>query len=187
MLWVLGYVGLPLMLRYAEAGYAVLGFDVDSTKVRTFRVVGATLNIYRRLASQLRNCPQQRTLHERRKADALIICVPTPLNRYREPDLSFVIGTVESLLPALRPGQVIALESTTYPGTTEEELLPRIEQGGLSVGTDVYLVYSPEREDPGNAQFETRTIPKVVGGHTSACSRGGQGTLRYRHRRSGAC
>jgi UDP-N-acetyl-D-glucosamine dehydrogenase len=165
----LGYVGLPLMLRYAEAGYAVLGFDVDSTKVEDLQ---SGRSYFEHIpSSRVANAQLSATTDFTRasEADALIICVPTPLNRYREPDLSFVVGTVESLLPSLRPGQVIALESTTYPGTTEEELLPRIGQRGLTVGEDVYLVYSPEREDPGNSHFETRTIPKVVGGHTSAC------------------
>ncbi len=96
------------------------------------------------------------------EADALILCVPTPLNKYREPDLSYVISTAESVMPYLRAGHVLSLESTTYPGTTEEELLPRMEAGGLTVGQDVFLVYSPEREDPGNANFTTNTIPKVV-------------------------
>ena len=165
----LGYVGLPLILRYAEAGYAVLGFDVDSTKVEDLQ---SGRSYFEHIpSSRVANAQLSATTDFTRasEADALIICVPTPLNRYREPDLSFVVGTVESLLPSLRPGQVIALESTTYPGTTEEELLPRIGQRGLTVGEDVYLVYSPEREDPGNSHFETRTIPKVVGGHTSAC------------------
>ena len=103
------------------------------------------------------------------QADALILCVPTPLNKYREPDLSFVIATTDSVVPYLRHGQVVSLESTTYPGTTEEELLPRLTSGGLIVGEDIFLVYSPEREDPGNANFTTNTIPKVVGGHTPNC------------------
>ena len=165
----LGYVGLPLMLRYAEAGYAVLGFDVDLTKVEHLHCGRSYIEHIP--SSRVANAQLSATTDFERasEADALIICVPTPLNRYREPDLSFVIGTMESLLPSLRPDQVVALESTTYPGTTEEELLPRIEQRGLIVGEDIYLVYSPEREDPGNANFETRTIPKVVGGQTSAC------------------
>jgi UDP-N-acetyl-D-glucosamine dehydrogenase len=99
--------------------------------------------------------------------------VPTPLTRAREPDLSFVIGTVESILPYLRPGQLVSLESTTYPGTTEEELRPRLEDRGLRVGEDVFLVFSPEREDPGNAHFNTRTIPKICGGSTPACLEAG--------------
>ena len=108
----------------------------------------------------------------------VIICVPTPLSKYREPDLSFVINTVESLRPYLRAGQVISLESTTYPGTTEEELLPRLEKDGLVVGRDFFLVYSPEREDPGNARFTTNSIPKVVGGQTSACLEAGKALYR---------
>ena len=165
----LGYVGLPLMLRFSEAGYPVLGFDVDSSKVEALE----------RGESYFAHIPSERIAAGKLQAttdyaraaevDALIICVPTPLNRYREPDLSFVVSTIDSLLPALRSGQVVALESTTYPGTTEEELLPRIEKIGLKVGEDVFLVYSPEREDPGNTQFNTQTIPKIVGGHTSTC------------------
>ena len=95
------------------------------------------------------------------EADALIICVPTPLNKHREPDLRFVINSVEAIAPHLRAGQVVSLESTTYPGTTDEELLPRLESRGLTVGRDVFLIFSPEREDPGNERFTTRTIPKL--------------------------
>jgi UDP-N-acetyl-D-glucosamine dehydrogenase len=101
--------------------------------------------------------------------DAIILCVPTPLNKYREPDLSFVLNTMDSIVPYLRSGQVVSLESTTYPGTTDEELKPRIESRGLIVGKDIALVFSPEREDPGNPNFSTRTIPKVVGGCSQMC------------------
>ena len=100
----------------------------------------------------------------------MILCVPTPLNQYREPDLSFIRATMAALLPHLRAGQVMSLESTTYPGTTEEELRPLIQQRGFTLGDDFFLVYSPEREDPGNANFNTATIPKVMGGSTEACS-----------------
>jgi UDP-N-acetyl-D-glucosamine dehydrogenase len=103
------------------------------------------------------------------EADALIVCVPTPLSQFREPDLSFVINTINTLVPYLRKGQIVSLESTTYPGTTEEELKPRIESTGLTVGEDIFLVFSPEREDPGNPNFTTQTIPKIVGGQTQAC------------------
>ena len=103
------------------------------------------------------------------EADTLILCVPTPLNKYREPDLSFVLDTMDSLVPYLREGQLVSLESTTYPGTTDEELLPRMESRGLKVGDNAFLVFSPEREDPGNPNFTTRTIPKVCGGVTPAC------------------
>lgn len=168
----MGYVGLPLMLCYSESGFTVLGFDIDTTKVEKLN----------RGETYIRHIPAGRIAQARARrftattdfarsaeADALIICVPTPLNLYREPDLSFIINTVEALAPHLRPGQVVSLESTTYPGTTDEELLPRIAARGLRVGENVFLVFSPEREDPGNPDFQTRTIPKVCGGHTPAC------------------
>ncbi|MEP1596270.1 MAG: nucleotide sugar dehydrogenase, partial [Halieaceae bacterium] len=106
---------------------------------------------------------------EAASCDALVLCLPTPLNEFREPDLSYVTNTMDALVPYLREGQVVSLESTTYPGTTEEEMLPRIEQSELAVGEQIFLVYSPEREDPGNPNFETATIPKLIGGHTAAC------------------
>ena len=108
------------------------------------------------------------------ECDAIIICVPTPLGSHQEPDLSFITGTMESLINHLRPGQVICSESTTYPGTTDEEIVPRAKQAGLNVGEDIFVVYSPEREDPGNQTFHTQTIPKVVGGVTPACLEVGQ-------------
>jgi UDP-N-acetyl-D-glucosamine dehydrogenase len=168
----LGYVGLPLMLRFAEIGYKVIGFDIDDKKVSRLnkgesyieRIAGATI------AAALKRGFEATTDFSRcAEADALIICVPTPLNKYREPDLSFVIDTTEAIVPHLRRGQVVSLESTTYPGTTEEELRPRIEAKGLKVGRDVFLVFSPEREDPSNPNYETKTIPKVCGGTTPAC------------------
>lgn len=168
----LGYVGLPLMLRYMEVGYKVVGFDVDAEKVEKLKN-GKTYIKHisdESIASSIDKGFEPTTDFGRASdVDALIICVPTPLNKYREPDLSFVVETVKSLAPYLRAGQVMSLESTTYPGTTEEELLPRIEATGRKVGEDFFLVYSPEREDPGNPDFTTRTIPKVCGGHTQAC------------------
>ena len=171
----LGYVGLPLMLRYAEVGYKVLGFDIDDSKVQAINsgksYIGhiASKRVSTAVTQANKALQASNDFSRISEADALILCVPTPLNKFREPDLSFVINTTDALLPYLRAGQVISLESTTYPGTTEEELLPRIESTGLKVGEDIFLVYSPEREDPGNASFETRTIPKVCGGHTAAC------------------
>ena len=170
----LGYVGLPLMLRYADVGYKVLGFDIDEKKVEAINAGNSYIG---HIASEKVTAAvrQDKALQATddfsriSEADALILCVPTPLNKFREPDLSFVTNTTDSLLPYLRAGQVMSLESTTYPGTTEEELLPRIESTGMKVGENFYLVYSPEREDPGNPNFETRTIPKVCGGHTLAC------------------
>lgn len=169
----LGYVGLPLMLRYVEAGYKVLGIDIDEDKV-------SSLNNGKSYIAHISSEKIQQALQtgdflsttdfsQSVQADALILCVPTPLNKYREPDLSFVLNTTDSLVPYLRKGQVVSLESTTYPGTTDQELKPRIESHGLRVGEDIFLVYSPEREDPGNPNFETRTIPKICGGHTPQC------------------
>lgn len=172
----LGYVGQPLALRFAEMGFRVIGFDIDAEKVRMLN--GGRSDIEHisdaAIARANANGMESTVSFERTKeADALILCVPTPLNRYREPDLGFVIRTVESLVPYLRPEQIVSLESTTYPGTTEEELLPRIESTGLKVGRDVFLVYSPEREDPGNPDFTTNTIPKVVGGCSPSCLEAG--------------
>ena len=168
----LGYVGLPLMLRYAETGFKVLGFDIDAEKVNKLNK-GETYieHITADKIAAARSAGFEATTDFSRigEAEAVILCVPTPLNKYREPDMSFVIDTTDAVKPYLRAGQVLSLESTTYPGTTEEELLPRVEEGGLKVGENVFLVYSPEREDPGNPDFETRTIPKVIGGHTPAC------------------
>lgn len=168
----LGYVGLPLMLRYNDIGYRVLGLDVDEEKVAQLNAGKSYIeHIQSEKVARARKSGFEATADFSRvgECDALILCVPTPLNKYREPDMSYVISTADSLRPHLRPGQVVSLESTTYPGTTEEELLPRIQEGGLKVGENIFLVYSPEREDPGNPNFETRTIPKVIGGHTPAC------------------
>jgi UDP-N-acetyl-D-glucosamine dehydrogenase len=168
----LGYVGLPLALRFAEAGSAVLGFDIDAAKVQNLnkgksyiRHIGDA-SVMVALEQGLEATDDFSRVGE---ASALLICVPTPLDRYREPDLSFVINTLEALLPHLRKGQLLSLESTTWPGTTEEVLRPRLEQAGFRIGEDFFLVYSPEREDPGNLQYSTRTIPKVIGGSTPAC------------------
>ena len=168
----LGYVGLPLSLRYTEEKYKVIGFDIDSTKVEKLNVGKSYIeHIHSDKISDAVKCGFEATTDFRRikEVDAIIFCVPTPLNKYREPDLSFVIDTMDSVKPYLRPGQVVSLESTTYPGTTDEELKPRIEERRLKIGEDVFLVYSPEREDPGRVDFNTKTTPKVVGGHTKAC------------------
>lgn len=168
----LGYVGLPLMLRYNAIGFRVLGIDIDEAKV--LKLNNGQSYIEHIPCEKIADACQsgfEATTDFRRvsECDALILCVPTPLNKYREPDMSFVIDTTDALKPYLRVGQVVSLESTTYPGTTEEELLPRVQENGLIVGESVFLVYSPEREDPGNPNFETRTIPKVIGGHSRAC------------------
>ena len=168
----LGYVGLPLMLRYAEVGYKVLGIDIDQNKVDALNTGQSYIEHISsdKIVDSLKLGFEATADFSRvAEVDTLILCVPTPLNKYREPDLSYVTDTTDAVLPFLRKGHVLSLESTTYPGTTEEELFPRMESTGLKVGEDVFLVYSPEREDPGNSDFTTRTIPKVVGGHTSAC------------------
>ncbi|MCB1406844.1 MAG: nucleotide sugar dehydrogenase, partial [Rhodobacteraceae bacterium] len=168
----MGYVGQPLALRYAGIGFKVLGFDIDERKVAKLNSGQSEIEHISDAAIAEANAAGMECTTDfsrAREADALILCVPTPLNKYREPDLSYVIATTESVIPYLRAGHVLSLESTTYPGTTEEELLPRMEARGLIVGQDVFLVYSPEREDPGNAHFTTNTIPKVVGGHTETC------------------
>ncbi|WP_347927670.1 nucleotide sugar dehydrogenase [Pseudomonas helvetica] len=172
----LGYVGLPLLLRYAEVGYHVVGFDIDQRKISALLSGESYIEHIpsTSIKSALGKGVEVTTDFSRAaELDALILCVPTPLNKYREPDLSYIIDTTDALVPYLREGQVISLESTTYPGTTEEELLPRVESQGLKVGRNVFLVYSPEREDPGNANFTTRTIPKVCGGQTAACLEAG--------------
>lgn len=168
----LGYVGLPLMLRYNSIGFKVLGIDINEKKVSDLNSgISDIEHIPNTSIAAAVKTGFEATADFARasECDALILCVPTPLNKYREPDLSYVISTTNSLKVHLRTGQVVSLESTTYPGTTEEEILPRVEESGLKVGQDIFVVYSPEREDPGNPDFETRTIPKVIGGHTPAC------------------
>ena len=169
----LGYVGLPLALAYAEAGYRVIGLDIDAEKIAALREGRSYIRHIsgERVAAAVR----EGLLHASgdfavaADCDALILCVPTPLDDHRQPDLRYVVGTLEDLLPHIHPGQVISLESTTWPGTTEEVIRPRLEAAGPVVGEEVFLVYSPEREDPGNPRFGTRDIPKVVGGATPAC------------------
>lgn len=172
----MGYVGQPLALRFSAMGYPVIGFDIDARKVERLNAGRSDIEHISDADIAAANRAGMRCTTDfshSREADALILCVPTPLNKYREPDLSFVKTTLESLLPHLRAGQLVSLESTTYPGTTEEELAPRIAATGLTIGEDVFLVYSPEREDPGNQNYTTHTIPKIVGGHTPACLEAG--------------
>jgi UDP-N-acetyl-D-glucosamine dehydrogenase len=173
----LGYVGQPLALRYSQLGYAVMGFDIDEIKVAELNAGHSAIehiaddDIARAVENGMIATVDFSRIAE---VDAIILCVPTPLNKYREPDLSFVLDTCETISPHVRSGQVVSLESTTYPGTTEEEIVPRVTSGGLRVGEDVFVVYSPEREDPGNPDFTTNTIPKIVGGHTHNCREVGQ-------------
>ena len=173
----LGYVGIPLALRISEVGFKVIGFDIVQARVDSLNAGNSPIkHIQGTDISQMITEGFEATTDFSRasECDALIICVPTPLSKMREPDLSYVTATMDNILPYLRKNQLLALESTTWPGTTKEVLLPYIEQAGLAVGEDFYLVYSPEREDPGNAHFKTQTIPKVVGGHTFACRTAGE-------------
>src|SRR4051812_15040336 len=171
----LGYVGLPLVLLFEDAGFPVVGFDVDTKKTdmlnrgETYiRHIGSD-----RIAKAFANERVFATADFERLAegDAIVICVPTPLGGHREPDLKYIRITAEQIALRLRPGQLVVLESTTYPGTTREELLPRFEARGLVCGTDFFLGFSPEREDPGNERFNTKNIPKVVGGMDAASLR----------------
>ena len=172
----MGYVGLPLALRYADAGYRVLGIDIDQARISALEEGRSYIaHVAPETIAAARRKGLQATADFTRaaQADGIIICVPTPLNAHREPDLSHVRGAIAALLPHLRYGQVIALESTTYPGTTEEELRPRIESRGFEVGRDIFLCFSPERENPGSPEALMRTIPKVCGGSTPACLEAG--------------
>lgn len=170
----LGYVGLPLVRHLCEAGYKVLGFDVDEAKVRKLEQGESYI---KHIASdwilrvvQSGEFTPTSDFSRLPEADCISICVPTPLNKNREPDMQYVVDTTEQVAKHLRPGQLVVLESTTYPGTTMELLLPMLERGGLKVGVDFFLAFSPEREDPGNVDYTIRTIPKVVGGVTDACT-----------------
>jgi UDP-N-acetyl-D-glucosamine dehydrogenase len=164
----LGYVGLPLALLFEENGFAVTGFDVDTEKARKLsrgesyiKHIGAET-----VAKAFRRGRIEATtdFDGLASCDAILICVPTPLGKHREPDLAYIRITAEAIAKRLRPGQLIVLESTTYPGTTREVVVPRLEESGLACGKDFFVAFSPEREDPGNERFNTKTIPKVVGG-----------------------
>jgi UDP-N-acetyl-D-glucosamine dehydrogenase len=170
----LGYVGLPLSLQFARSGVRVIGIDIDARKVEALgqgrsyiaHITAASI------AEQVRAGRFSATTDFARVRDVegIIICVPTPLNKNREPDISFIVETGRSLAPHIRKGQIISLESSTYPGTTDEDLRRVLEEGsGLAAGADFHLAFSPEREDPGNPQSVVATIPKVVGGFTPAC------------------
>ena len=168
----LGYVGLPLALTAVAAGFDVLGFDIDAPRVAKLNAGQSIIKHISdaSLAKAREGNKFEATAEFDRLAepDALLICVPTPLTRNREPDLDYVVQTCEAIATRLRPGQLVVLESTTYPGTTDEVMRPILERGGLKSGKDFFLAYSPEREDPGNPDFGTSSIPKVVGGDGEA-------------------
>ena len=169
----LGYVGLPLAREFASAGVKVMGFDIDEPKVRKLNSGKSILktvshdSVKKMVTSGLFTASTN--MSQMKKADAILICVPTPLTENREPDMTYVEGSCRTIAKYIRKGQLISLESTTYPGTTRELMKPILEASGLKAGKDFHLAYSPEREDPGNKHFTTKTIPKVVGGLTSAC------------------
>ncbi|MDB4738051.1 nucleotide sugar dehydrogenase [Verrucomicrobiales bacterium] len=169
----LGYVGLPLVINFAEKKFKVVGFDIDITKIKTLsdgqsyidHIPSEPINEFISDGSFV----PTNDFSKISKIDVIIICVPTPLDRHLDPDLSYVLNTLDQIIPFLNNGQIISLESTTYPGTTTEVLQPRIESKGFVLGQDLYLVYSPEREDPGNQTFTGTAIPKVLGGVTAEC------------------
>ena len=163
-----GYVGLPLALVFWEAGFKVIGFDVDTKKIEALSKGESYIKHVgpQRVAAAIRSGGLSATSNFDRlgECDAILICVPTPLGKHREPDNSYIHTTARDIARRLRRGQLVVLESTTYPGTTDEEVLPILEESGLKSPADFFLAFSPEREDPGNQDFSTRTIPKVVGG-----------------------
>ena len=169
----LGYVGLPLALTLNEAGFDVTGIDIDTNRVDA--IVAGRSYITDISNDELQKAIAQKRfrattdLSEIRNLDAVSICVPTPLRKTKDPDMSYIISAADAIAKVLRPGQLVILESTTYPGTTEELVLPALEAGGLKVGKDFFVAYSPERVDPGNPNFSTRDIPKVIGGVTPRC------------------
>lgn len=171
----LGYVGLPLAVEFAKAGHTVVGLEVDERKVdavnaRTSYIPDVPSKDIAELAEAGR-LSASTDFSLMAEADAIIIAVPTPLRKTKDPDVSYIVAASEQIQKYLRPGQIIVLESTTYPGTTEELLQPMFEAGGLKAGKDFFLAFSPERVDPGSEKFQTRNIPKVVGGVTPECTR----------------
>src|SRR5215468_9521536 len=170
----LGYVGLPLALTFSDAGFNATGIDIDGSRVEA--IVAGKSYITDIPDGELQKALRENRfrattdLSEIRHLDAVSICVPTPLRKTKDPDMSYVISAADAIASELRPGQLIILESTTYPGTTEELILPSLETRGLKVGEDFFLAYSPERVDPGNPNFATKDIPKVIGGVTPRCA-----------------
>ena len=171
----LGYVGLPLSLQFARSGVSVLGLDLDPSKVESINAGKTYLKHFssESIAEQVDAGRFEATTSPSRmcEVEAILICVPTPLDDHREPDLSFVLNTARTIAPHLPKGVLVALESTTYPGTTEDELKSALEEGSsMQAGVDFHLAYSPEREDPGRDDASVKTIPKVVGGYTPKCA-----------------
>lgn len=170
----LGYVGLPLVIEFCKAGFGVTGFDIDTEKVAMLRA-GKSYIRHIDLASvgadALRRFNPTTDFELLGDMDCILVCVPTPLDKNREPDMSYVLDTTRAIAKRLEPGQLIVLESTTYPGTTDGDMRPVLEKTGLTAGVDFHLAFSPEREDPNNKDFSLSKVPKVVGGYTPACLR----------------
>jgi UDP-N-acetyl-D-glucosamine dehydrogenase len=168
----LGYVGLPLAVAFAEADCDVIGLDVDPAKIADLRAGRSYIEDIpdERLAGVRERCAFTTRVVELHEADAILVCVPTPLTRNREPDLGPLLAAAQSLAGVIKRGQVVVLESTTFPGTTRQHMVPLLEESGLQAGEDFALAFSPERVDPGRTDFTMRTTPKVVGGLTPACT-----------------
>ena len=169
----LGYAGLPLAMSFAEAGFEVTGIDLNESRVRDVQerrsyLVDVPAERYEPLEDRLQATSDYAAVGE---LDALTICVPTPLSKTRTPDVSYIVAAAESVAANLRPGQLVVLQSTTHPGTTEEIVKPILERGGAAVGSDVFLGYAPERVDPGNKSWTIKTTPKLVAGVTDECRR----------------
>src|SRR5215472_1625830 len=177
----LGYVGLPLALELAKAGFSVTGFDLQTSKIDQ-------INAGKSYVSDVAETEVEQLVKQKKltatsdfsasaKLDTVNICVPTPLRKTKDPDMTYIVSACQEIAKYFHPGMLVILESTTYPGTTEEVVLPLLAASGLEVGRDFFLCFSPERVDPGNPRFQTRNIPKVVGGVTAACTE--MGTLFY--------
>ncbi len=169
-----GYVGLPLAVEFAKAGFKVTGFDTDDKKVSSInKGVSYILDVPAKDVKDLVNSGKLKATTDTKllnKMDAIIICVPTPLRKTKEPDISYILSASEAIANNIRKGQLIILESTTYPGTTEEIILPKLESSSFKVGKDFFLAFSPERVDPGNLKYKTKDITKIVGGVTPECT-----------------
>jgi UDP-N-acetyl-D-glucosamine dehydrogenase len=170
----LGYVGLPLAREFLEKGFTIIGFDVDPAKIEKLGrgesyIKHIQSDFLKRHVFETRRFSATNDFSRLPQADYILVCVPTPLGKHHNPDLSYVLNSTREIARYLRPGHAVVLESSTYPGTTEDDMLPVLASSGLTAGADYYLGYSPEREDPGNKDFSTGTIPKIVSGHTPDC------------------
>lgn len=168
----LGYVGMPLSLSFINSRFKVIGFDIDVNKI-------SKINKKKSYISSISSKDIKKAFSKGfkvtsdfskiRSVDVIILCVPTPLNKNNKPELKYLTSSINSIIPYIKKGQLISLESTTYPGTTEEEIVSRLEKNDFKIGKDIFVCYSPEREDPGNIKYSTKTIPKVIGAYSQNC------------------